>query len=338
MARAGGRGGRIEPGRDSTRGAEDAARRLSQRAAPGGGRPRAPLRRDRRAGAPHPGARVRLDLGRGAPRHAGVPLLPAPPVPPAPRGRGRGTLGGHERDPAAVAQPGRGGRDRRLPRRDHRRAVPARRGARLPCRGVRGLPGADGRAGEPAGRGRRDHSPALDRGRRDPSRPPLAARRREHPTPAAPAAAAPHSRRRPGARGRRAGGPHRRRLDGGPGADAGRVRRAGRRVRRRPGCRGVAAEPVRLSSDRGGLRARRGDRDPEGGIVPPREVRGVSLLGNPRYRARRRRLAGGPAAPPGGESLRDRVTGPGRRRAPRSASGRGDPRHDARQLARHASE
>ena len=51
-------------------------------------------------------------------------------------------------DPLAAAQPGRGGRDRRLPRRDHRRAVPARRGPRLPARGVRALRGAAGRAGE----------------------------------------------------------------------------------------------------------------------------------------------------------------------------------------------
>ena len=67
------------------------------------------------------------------------------------------------------------------------------------------------------------------------------------------------------------------------------------------------------------------------------EVRGVPCLGDPRHHPRSGRRAGGPAPPPGGESLRDRVTGAGGRRAPGSAPGRRDPRHHARQLARDAS-
>ena len=158
-------------GGDRPRGAREGAaanapRHLRERAAPGRGRSRPPLRRDGGAGAPHPRARVRLDLGRRAPRHARLPLLPSPAVPPAPRRRGRGDGDGDQPDPAAAPQPGRGGRDRRLPGRDHRRAVPAGRRARLSPRGVRRLRRADGRAREPARRGDRDHPPAVDRGRR----------------------------------------------------------------------------------------------------------------------------------------------------------------------------
>ena len=200
---------RVGPRRDGARAAgsgDHAARRLPQRAASGRRRPGAPLRRDGRAGAPDPGARVRLDLGRRAPRHARVPLLPPAPAPPAPRRRGRRALGGHEPDPAAAPQPGRGGGDRRLPGRDHRRAVPPRGRARLPGRGVRHLRGADGRAGQPARRGDRDHPATLDGGRGHPSRPPLAPRRRDDPTAPAPAAAAAHPRRArrcpPGSRAR----------------------------------------------------------------------------------------------------------------------------------------
>ena len=225
----------------------------------------------------------RLDHAGRAHGRAGVA---AAPVPPAARGRGRRTLGGHEPDPLAVAQPGRGGRDRRLPRRDYWRAVSARRGPRLPARGVRALRGADGGTGEPTRRGRRDHPPALDRGRGHPSRAPLAAPRGQHPAPAAPAAPAPDSRRLAGAHGDRAGGPHRRRLDGGPGANGGRVCGASRRFRRRPGGGGPAAQPARLPLARGGVRAGRGDRDSPGRPVPPHEVRGVPGLGDSRHHSR----------------------------------------------------
>ena len=120
---------RADQARDCTRaGSGDrAARRLPQRAASGRRRPGAPIRRAGRAGAPDPGARVRLDLGRRAPRHARVSLLPLLPLLQRLAAEADGLWVGTNLILLPLHNPGRGGGDRRLPGRDHWRAVPPRR-------------------------------------------------------------------------------------------------------------------------------------------------------------------------------------------------------------------
>ena len=201
---------------------------------PAGRRSGAAVCRDAGAGAADPRPRVRLDLGRGAPRHAGLPLFPAA-ADAAAAGRG-GARAQHRDQPgaAAAAQPGRDRRGRRLPRRDHRRALPAGRGARLPPGGVRDLRRADDGAGEPARRGRGDHPAALDRGQGHAPRAALDLRERDDPPAPRPAPAPAHPGGLAGARGHRARGPHRGRLARGAGPARGRVRGAGAGLHRGP--------------------------------------------------------------------------------------------------------
>ena len=184
---------------------------------------------------------------------------------------------------AAAAQPGgdRGGR--RLPRRDHRRALHAGRGARLPPGGVRDLRGADGGAGEPARRGRGDHPAALDRGQGD------ASRAGTGPSRTSRSGRARSSRPRPpilvGSQVPAGIARAARIADGWLVVPVPRVDEfaaqatAFTAARAKEGLSGDAAD---LPAARGGLRARRGHRDPARRALPAGEVRGLSSPGGSR--------------------------------------------------------
>ena len=104
-------------------------------------------------------------------------------------------------------------------------------------------------------------------------------RERDDPAAPDPVAAPAHPGRLAGARRHRAGRPHRGRLARGAAAARRRVRGAGARVHRGASRRGADRRRADLPAARGGVRARRGDRDPSRRALPAREVRGLLLVG-----------------------------------------------------------
>ena len=265
----------------------------------------------------------------------GFHYLPAAADAAAPGRRGPTGCGRHQRGAAAAAQPGRDRRGRRLPRRDHRRALPARRRARLSPGGVRDLRRADGGAGEPAQGGRRDHPPAVDRGQGHPPRPALDAR------------ATPRSAR---ARSSRRAPP----ILVGSQVPAGIARAA----RIADGWLVVPLPRVDEFAASGAFAAARAAAE---GLPPsPHICRLLEVVCAPDEETAFRRAAPylldkyaayfswglegltlDPKAPPEaavprprGQPLRDRLAGPGHRRAAGPARGRRHPPDDARELAR----
>ena len=235
----------------------DEAWHLPELAAPRERRSRPPLCRDGGAGAPDPLARLRLDLGRRASRHARASTSSRSCAAAAPRRRGRGAVDRHQRQPAAAAQPGRAGRGRRIPGRDHGREIPARRRPRLSARGVPDVRRAHARAGEPVHRGRRDHPAAVERGPRHAPRAPLAVHRCQHPAAPAAVAAAAHHHRRAGGGGHQAGRQHRRWLAAGADPHARPAGRADVALHFRAVRGEAAALPAHLQAARSRLRCRR---------------------------------------------------------------------------------